>query len=113
MSGLNPSGTADHLQTLDARWESLLGEYKTAMEVRREKSRTHQEAYATAYLTADYTASNDAMRRQSAIHATLAASEALAAAEDEVEFKKAELRALSARTDTARSLHAGVKSATT
>lgn len=113
MTGLNPSGTAGHLITLDERWETLLGEYRDALEVRRRASRAHQEAYATAYLTADYTASNDAMRRQSAIKATLAASEELAAAEDEVAFKQAELRSLSARTDTARSLHAGARSATT
>lgn len=112
MNGLNPSGTAEHLRTLDSAWDQLMTDLRVAQTLLRQRSRAKEEAYATHYIGAPYTASNDSMRKQYAVLHTLYETELFREAEDEVEFVRAQLRALAAKSDIARSLHAGTRQAT-
>lgn len=112
MNGLNPSGLSAHLADLDGRWTELLEQLRGADQRRRQAQYTFSKAYATAYIGAPFTPSNDSMRKQTAVAATLDEANDLDKWESEVRFLRDELRALGSRTDIARSLMAGTRQAT-
>lgn len=107
---IDPSALQEHLKSLDGRWTGLLEELQGADQRRRQALYVHSKAYATAYIEAPYTPSNDQCRKQHAIAATADEAAELEKWESETRFKRDELRALAARTDIARSLFSGAKS---
>lgn len=109
---LDPTSLPAHLAALDRAWEQLLDQLKAADAERRKALRTFQEAYASAYVTADVAKSAESLRKQIAVGKTINEAAELEKWESEVRFLRDQLRALAARTDIARSLFSGVKAAT-
>lgn len=109
---MNTDDLPSHLVALDAKWDALIVDLRNADRLRRQALRRYQEVYATAYLAAPFTASNDSARKQHAIHATLTEAETLEQWDSECRFVRDELRSLSAKTDLARSLISFSKAAT-
>jgi hypothetical protein len=110
---LDPGSTGVHLQALDAMWEPMLNKLQLAERNKITKTKDMRVAYATAYIGWKGAASAEAMRKQVA---TLATADLLAEVDEyeaEVRFLRDQLNALRVRVDTARSLHAGVRSAVT
>jgi hypothetical protein len=110
---LDPGGLPAHLHTLDARWDTLLDELNHADKMRRDALYEFEKAYATAYTTAPVAQSADSLRKQMAISQTVDLRRTLEHWDSEVKFKRDEMRALAERVSVARSLYAGVRSATT
>lgn len=102
----------ERLEALNDKWDQLIVDLRNADRLRQVALRAFQEAYARAYIGAHYTPSNDSMRKQTAILATLTQAETLEQWDSEVRFVRDELRSLSAKTDLARSLISFSKAAT-
>ena len=109
---IDPGHLPGHLVTLDAAFEPLLDQLKNADTKRRQALRAHQEAYATAYVTADVPKSAESLRKQVAVGASLVEAAELEKWEAEVRFCRDQLAALRERVGVARSLLSYVKEAT-
>ena len=108
---IDPGHLPGHLVQLDDAFEPLISALKDADTKRRAALRVHQEAYATAYVTADVPKSAEQLRKQVAIRACLAEAAELERWESEVKFCRDQLAALRERVGVARSLISYVKSA--
>ena len=108
---LDPGHLPGHLVALDASFEPLLDQLKDADTKRRQALRAHQEAYATAYVTADVPKSAEQLRKQVAVGASLDEAAELEKWDSEVKFCRDQLAALRERVGIARSLLSYVKEA--
>ena len=108
---LDPGRLPGHLVQLEAAFEPLLDQLKDADTNRRKALRAHQEAYATAYVTADVPKSAEQLRKQVAVGASLDEAAELEKWDSEVKFCRDQLAALRERVGIARSLLSYVKEA--